>query len=102
MTKYFFILASFLLLFSCGDNQNTTKFGQPADGKTVFQQYCVLCHGANGKLGVNGAKDLTVSPLTLEERIQVITDGRKIMASYKNILTADEIKVVAEYTMGMK
>ena len=72
------------------------------DGMAIFRQYCVVCHGADGKLGLNGAKDLTASLLTPEERINVITNGRKLMTPFNEILSADEIKAVAEYTQTLK
>lgn len=72
------------------------------DGMAIFRQYCVVCHGADGKLGLNGAKDLSASILTPEERINVITNGRKLMTPFNEILSADEIKAVAEYTQTLK
>jgi len=72
------------------------------DGMAVFRQYCVACHGADGKLGLSGAKDLSVSALTKEERIQVITNGRKLMTPFKEVLSAEEILAVAEYTLSLK
>ena len=71
------------------------------DGAAIFRQYCVTCHGADGKLGLNGAKDLTISTLTLEERINVITYGKKVMTPFNEVLTPEEIKAVAEYTQKL-
>lgn len=71
------------------------------DGMAIFRQYCVVCHGADGKLALNGAKDLTISTLTLEERINIITNGKKLMTPFNEILTPEEIKAVAEYTQTL-
>jgi mono/diheme cytochrome c family protein len=71
------------------------------DGQAIFRQYCVTCHGADGKLGLNGARDLSASTLTLEERINVITYGRKVMTPFNEVLTPEEIKAVAEYTQKL-
>lgn len=71
------------------------------DGMAIFRQYCVTCHGADGKLGLSGAKDLTVTALTLEERINIITYGKKVMTPFNEILTPEEIKAVAEYTQTL-
>jgi cytochrome c6 len=71
------------------------------DGMAVFKQYCVSCHGADGKLGLSGAKDLTASTLTLDERVEVITKGRKLMTPFGEVLTPEEIKAVAEYTLKL-
>ena len=66
-------------------------------GRLIFKQYCVICHGADGKLGVSNAKDLSVSVLSLEERIEQITNGKGLMTPYKDILSADQIEAVALY-----
>lgn len=71
------------------------------DGQAIFRQYCVVCHGADGKLGLNGAKDLTVSALTLEERINIVANGKKLMTPFNEILSPEEIKAVAEYTQTL-
>ncbi len=73
-----------------------------ADGMTVFRQNCVICHGADGKLGLNGAKDLSKSERPLDERIQIITNGKNLMAPFRTILSPKEIQAVAEYTLTLK
>ena len=45
-------------------------------GKLVYKQYCVICHGADGKLAVSGASDLSISALTLDERVSQIKNGK--------------------------
>ena len=72
------------------------------DGMAVFRQKCVTCHGADGTLGLNGAKDLTQSTLTLEERINLVTNGKKLMTPFVSILSPEEIQAVAEYTQSLK
>lgn len=89
---------SFIIL-ACNSKQDTLSTAR--DGKNVFETMCITCHGANGKLMLNGAKDLTKSILTIEERVQIITHGKGGMASYKNLLSAKEIQNVAEYTLNI-
>jgi mono/diheme cytochrome c family protein len=72
------------------------------DAQALWRQNCVLCHGINGKLQVNGAKDLSLSKLTKDERVVVITKGRNTMASYEHLLSKEQIKALAEYTMSFK
>ncbi|WP_235297849.1 c-type cytochrome [Portibacter marinus] len=79
-----------------GDSVNT-EVAMP-----VWKTHCQLCHGADGKLGLNGAKDLTASTLSLEERIATITNGRNTMIAYESILTPEQIEEVAKYTMTLK
>lgn len=68
----------------------------------VFRQKCVLCHGADGALGLNGAKNLGESTLSLEDRINIITNGKKLMAPFNTVLSPEEIKAAAEYTQTLK
>jgi mono/diheme cytochrome c family protein len=42
-----------------------------------------------------------MSELSIEERITVITNGRNGMAAYKGILSEEQIKLVAEYTLTL-
>lgn len=85
---------------SSKNTKNAAVHADP-DGMAIFRQYCVTCHGADGKLALNGAKDLTISILTLEERINIITNGKKLMTPFNEILTPEEIKAVAEYTQTL-
>ena len=103
-----------VLLFgaACGSSDNDTAQRSPAaqgessklvpDGMAVFRQNCVTCHGVDGALGLNGAKDLGQSILTLEERVNIITNGKKLMTPFGSILSQEEILAVAEYTQTFK
>jgi len=71
-------------------------------GKEIFNERCIACHGANGKLGFGGAKDLTVSTKTKEEIIHQVTNGKGAMAPFKNILSTDEIMEVSAYAMSFR
>lgn len=82
-----------------GTAQNQTD--PLAAGKKVYKQFCVACHGMDGKLGINGAKDFAQSDLKLEERIEVITNGRGMMAPFKSVLKPAQIKAAAEYTIHL-
>ncbi|MFN7327766.1 MAG: c-type cytochrome [Chitinophagales bacterium] len=71
------------------------------DGMAIYRKNCITCHGADGKLGLNGAKDLSASILPLHDRIQIITNGKNLMTPFKSILSEEEIKAVAEYSVGL-
>lgn len=73
-----------------------------AEGKKIFETYCILCHGADGKLGLNGSKDLSISVLPIEEKILQVTNGKNLMTPFKEILTEDQIKAVVAYTEELK
>ena len=70
-------------------------------GKGLFLA-CALCHGRDGKAGLNGAKDLTASTLTTEEMMAVVKNGKGAMAPYKQVLNTNEIEAVVAYvrTLG--
>jgi len=66
-------------------------------GKLVYKQYCVICHGGDGTLAVSNATDLSTSTISLEDRIDQITNGKGLMTPYKDILSKEQISAVAEY-----
>ncbi|NBC25068.1 MAG: c-type cytochrome [Bacteroidetes bacterium] len=70
-----------------------------AEGQKLYKRHCISCHGMNGKMGFNGAKDLTESNLTFNERKVLIAYGRESMMAFKSILDPEEIEAVARYSM---
>jgi cytochrome c6 len=71
------------------------------EGSVVFKKYCVACHGIDGKLALNGAKDITLSVLTTAERVAHISNGKGVMPPFKDVLSADELQAVVQYTESM-
>ncbi|MBK8625739.1 MAG: cytochrome c [Saprospiraceae bacterium] len=107
MSRYIIFIFLALVTFACASKDNKpnadTASAKPAiDGAKIFKQNCELCHGADGKLGANGSKDLTVSELDLNERIAMVTKGKGVMMAFENILSLSEIKAVAEYSITLK
>lgn len=82
-------------------NKVPVSSGKP-DGMSVFKQHCVICHGSDGNLGLNGAKHLSESILPLEERINIITNGKNLMTPFRSQLSPEEIQAVAAYTLTFK
>ena len=72
------------------------------DGKAIYRQHCVTCHGADGTLGLNGAGDLTKSALPIEDRIVQVTKGKNLMTAFKGVLSPEEIHAVAAYSETLK
>ena len=99
MKKILIIAIIGMVAFSCAEKKPSTP---GVDGKKIFKQNCVICHGANGKLGLNNSKDLTVSKLTVDERKAIIKNGKGVMAPFGNVLKPAEIQAVAEYTFKLK
>lgn len=116
--KYTFLLSALMMLvvFACsgggdsssgGDTTASTESAAPPepekpDGQKIYRTYCITCHGMDGKLELNGAKDLSISELPLEERITQVTEGKNLMTPFKGILTEEQIQAVSEYTMTLK
>lgn len=95
------ILLGMLLLIACGGS-DAAEAGIVDEGarkgQQLFKMHCELCHGADGKLGFNGAKDLTSSTITRAEMIAQVANGKGKMMPYKNVLSAKEIETVVDYT----
>jgi cytochrome c6 len=87
--------------FSCNSsktNEDLTK----QDVTNLWKQNCALCHGNDGRLGVNGAKDLRLSELPLDSRVLMIKKGKGVMMGFETRLNEKEINALAEYTMTFK
>ena len=77
--------------------------GPPAlPGQVLFQKNCVRCHGANGKLGLNGAHDLTKSNLNAFGRTYLVTKGMGKMPSFEKVLTPAQVQQVVAYSLTLK
>lgn len=113
MKKLALIIFAFgFIFYACGGGEETssTTDGQEIveksapDGEKLYQQAnCVSCHGAFGEPVLAGAGDLRNPELTLEQRIETITNGseaNKTMIAFKDTYSPEEIKAIAEYTMG--
>ncbi len=98
MVKGISSVVVFILLYACTSNSSPK---QEASGKELFRQNCVICHGIQGDLMTNGAKNLSLSEMALDERILVITNGRNVMTGFGSKLSTDEIQKVARYTMNL-
>ncbi len=92
-----------VLVLACGSTPDgDTMATDKSPGQSIFNMNCSLCHGRDGKLGLNGAKDLTASALTKEEMIAIVRGGKGAMMPYKDVLTPKEIQAVVEHvrTLG--
>jgi cytochrome c553 len=72
------------------------------NAKAIYTSQCARCHGEDGKAGVGGAKDLSVSTLSLQEKENIIINGKGIMPPFGNLLTESEVKAVAAYIESFK
>ena len=112
------LLGLSFFIFSCGDTGNSdqknttakaqsTSNNQPGDedlaaGKKLFKKWCIACHGITGDMEVNGAKDLGKSVFSLEERVEIISNGKGLMTPFSSLLVEDEILQLAKYVETFK
>ncbi|MEO8147386.1 MAG: SirB2 family protein [Bacteroidia bacterium] len=109
MNKNLALLSLILLIYSYGISETKSPFFkkenkavETVDGKEIYEAKCISCHGIDGKLGMSGSKDISLSQLKPEEKIKLITNGKNAMKGYKEVLTAEQINAVAEYTETLK
>jgi mono/diheme cytochrome c family protein len=95
-----------LMMTACqpSTKQKPVKLDENAHitGQEIFQKNCVACHGAAGDLGASGAKNLKISVLPKDQIITQVTNGKGMMSSFKNVLSAEEINKVADYVLTLR
>ena len=72
------------------------------NGQELFKASCATCHGDDGKLGLMGAPDLSLSTMDLAARVALIKKGKGAMTAFAEILTDEQIKAVAKYSESLK
>ncbi len=115
MNKPLALLAMMFIVYAYGISETKNPFFKTENlsakfesastaelGKTIFENQCMGCHGADGKGGLSGAKDLSASQKSPEERIEIIRNGKNAMMAYKNILSPEQIDAVAQYVETLK
>ncbi len=104
------VLAVVLSFHRCSDSNETKKAlpttpAQPMDATQVKKLYnvkCGICHGEDGKLNYAGAKDISVSTMSIEAIAAQIKYGKGTMPPQKDILTDDEISALADYSLMLR
>ena len=108
--KFLLLILAIGLIGACGSEEPTNERKRRPKpkkkvvtdlGEKLYKNKCVICHGIDGTLEFNGAKRIPESLLTLEERIELINNGKGLMTPFKGILTEEEMKAVAEYSMKL-
>lgn len=80
---------------------DTTNVPVAQVGRKIYEEKCTLCHGADGKLGLSGAKDLTQSTLTHTEKVDLVMNGKNAMMSFKEQLTPEQVEAVVHYVEAL-
>jgi len=73
-----------------------------SEGKAIFEAKCAVCHGKDGKLMLNGAKDLSVSKLTSAEIVENIKTGKGLMPGFKDEFNEQQLKALTIYVESLK
>jgi len=73
-----------------------------ANGKAIYTQLCIECHGADGKKGLFKASDLTASVMSRQEKINIVTNGKGTMAKFDSQLAEEDIEAVVSYIETLK
>jgi mono/diheme cytochrome c family protein len=68
-----------------------------ADAAAAYTRTCSMCHGDDGRLMLAGAPDLSVSEMSREDRIALITYGKGTMPPQKDVLDAATIAAIADH-----
>jgi len=89
-----------IVVLACGEKKPSAE--SIASGKKIYKQNCMLCHGADGKLGANGSKDLTQSTMSLADRKEIIKNGKGKMVGLGSLLDDKQIEEVAQFTYNLK
>lgn len=107
--KVLFFLAIAILLATAISMAKAPKAAQKDDGKTIFSDNCVTCHGPDGA-GTDLGKTLDVADLRSPavqkqsdaQLTQVIADGKGNMPAFKTQFSPKQIASVLSYvrTLG--
>jgi cytochrome c5 len=102
-TSLFLLMASFGLAETYAKKKVVVSGGEEitaTDGKGIYDARCSMCHGQDGKLGMAGASDLSVSALNKEDLLKIILNGKGSMPP--SGLSKEEAEKVAEYVLTLR
>ncbi len=68
------------------------------DGKALYEMKCLMCHGADGKLGLAGAKDISTTTMDAAAIKEIILNGRNTMQPV--VATDNEAASIADYVIS--
>lgn len=71
-------------------------------GKALYLSQCALCHGDNGKKGLSGAKDLSITEKSAKEMFEIISSGKNTMPAYSSVFSKEEIDALIAYVTILK
>jgi mono/diheme cytochrome c family protein len=111
---FLFISAATFVIFSvqsCGtdaskkpgaDTVDSATVSPSVNGKTLYEEKCTLCHGADGKQNTMGAADLSTSTLNHETVTTIIKTGKNGMKAFSPELNDEQIEAVGTYVESLR
>ena len=102
------VLLSIVLLVSCStsstDSYSKTIEESATSSKSLYTLHCEACHGADGKKGISGAADLSISKINADKiRATILNGNEKGMMPYKEIITNPiEIDSLVAYVQTLR
>lgn len=95
-------IALWVIIIAAACSNASDRSSGKISGKTVYDQYCKLCHGADGRLGLNNAANLALSTLSRDSIAAILTHGRNTMQSYEGILSEAQRNAVTDYIISLR
>lgn len=73
-------------------------------GSQLYSENCKICHGEDGKAGISGATDLSVSTLESDSVAHFILKGKKSMPPFSFLFEEDNeaLKRVVEHVQSLR
>ena len=68
------------------------------DGRALYENNCILCHGGDGKLGMSGAKDISTTTMDRAALTEIILKGKGNMPPIA--VNEEQAIAIAEYVSG--
>lgn len=81
---------------------------EDATGEALYNKKCAMCHGKDGvaKKMATGSRNFAdpefQKAVTVDDIVKTSTEGKGKMPKYAEKLTADQLKMVAEYVKTFK
>lgn len=101
-------IALLILFVSCKSNDGRQPFDPPEgyksrSGAEIYKKKCTICHGADGKKGVGGAKDLTLSTMDSAAIVKILENGKNGMPKQiQHFKSDEEVENIVEYLKSMR
>jgi uncharacterized membrane protein SirB2 len=71
-------------------------------GKEIYDNYCTKCHGEDGKAGIMGSTDLSMSQLDDAAALRMIRNGKGSMPSFSSSLDDHQLNALVQYIRTLR